>query len=57
MKCPMAFSKAVQKKERDFRDCYYDKNVALAQWNDYEVVYMASSFAGVKLIKAVKRFY
>ena len=47
MKYPMVSSKAVQKKERSFYDCYSDKNVALAQWNDNQVVYMASNFASV----------
>ena len=56
MKCPMASSKAVQKKEQGFYDSYSDKNVVLVQWNDNRVVYMASNFAGVQPINAVKRF-
>ena len=55
IKYSMASSKANQKKEWGFYDCYSDKNV-LVQWNDNQVVYMASNFACVQPIKVAKRF-
>ena len=56
MECPKTSSKVVQKKERGFFDSCSNKNIVLMQWNDNRVVHMASNFAGVQPVKAVKRF-
>ena len=56
MKSPMTSSKAFQKKKRGFYDSYSEKNVVVVQWNDNRVVHMASNFAGVQPINAVKRY-
>ena len=56
IKCSMASSKLVPKKERDFYDYCSYKNVVLVQWNHNRVVYMASNFAGIQVITAIKHF-
>ena len=56
MKCPLASSKAVGKKNGVFTIVIPTKNIVWVQWNDNQVVYMASIFIDVQPIKAVKRF-